>query len=80
MCLLADDNDSHSRARVRRGLAATAILLLVMSLVIGFLHPQPGPDANLFDFLRGLTLGIGLIFSITAFTLCARRPRSQSQG
>lgn len=75
MCVPVYDDDSQSRAGVRRGLAAMGILLIAVSLAIGFLHPQPGADASLFDFLRGLTVGIGLVFSITAFVMCLRRPR-----
>jgi hypothetical protein len=78
MCLLAYDDDTQSRAIRRRSLAAMAILLITMSLVIGFLHPQPGPDADMFDFLRGLMVGIGMVFSITAFTMCVRRPQNNS--
>lgn len=76
MCLLAYNNDPESNTRVRRRLATMAILLISISLAIGFLHPLPGPDAGFFDFLRGLMVGIALVFSITAVALCARRPSS----
>lgn len=78
MCIMAYNNDPQSKTRVRRRLATMAILLITVSLVIGFLHPRPGPDADFFDFLRGLTVGIALVFSITAFTLCLRRPTNNS--
>lgn len=74
MCL-PDLNTSQPGTSRRRRLAAMAILLATMSLGIGFLHPQPGPGADFFDFLRGLMVGGGLVFSIAAFRLCVRRPR-----
>lgn len=78
MCLPAYQNDSQARTRIRRRLAAMAILLITFSLAIGLLHPQSGTEAGLIDFLRGLTLGIGLVFSMSAYTLCVRRPQANS--
>lgn len=78
MCLLAYTDDSQSTARIRRGLALIAIVLLMTSFLIGRLHVVPGSDTDLRDFLRGLTVGIGLVFSVTAFTMCLRRPRANS--
>jgi hypothetical protein len=72
MCIFNDENGVSGTSR-RRRLAGMGIVLIGMSLAIGLLHPTPGPDANFFDFLRGVTVGIGLVFSATAFMLCARR-------
>ena len=78
MRLLPDANDSQSRARVRRTLAVTVILLVALSFLLTLLHPQPGPDADLLAFVRGLLVGIALALSVGTLMVCARRPRNSS--
>jgi hypothetical protein len=78
MCLLVDDQDIQPVAHRRRRLALMVLLLVTLFFAIGLLHPEPGADADFFDFLRGLLLGIALVFAITASTLCGRRPRSHT--
>jgi len=74
MCLAYDENDAQSRTRYRRRLALMVILWVTFFLLIGLRHPQPGPDADFFDFLRGLTIGVALTMTIFMLRLCARRP------
>lgn len=78
MCLFDDVHDANSRTRMRRRFAAMSILLVALSFLPELLHLRPGPDADAFDFLRGLMVGIALVFSIIALRLCAQPPRSNS--
>jgi hypothetical protein len=74
MCLM-DIEDNQSRTRTRRRLAAMVILLVSVSFLIGWLHPQAGADADFFDFLRGLTVGVALALSFFTLALCRRGVR-----